>query len=161
MPPDLLRPHPGLHVLGATDDLPALLASVRMTAAPLRFGAGIKGKVLDSLAAGVPCICIPTAAEGIPLGPALASLVAPDAPGLAASILRLHRNPRLHAACRREGLALITAHWTEATTDIALNQAALPSTCDHDILKPIAYDLNLARQFTEKAGCKYQDGDPS
>ena len=124
MPPELRIARPGIQAMGAVDDLMPLLASVRMTVAPLQFGAGIKGKVLDSLAAGVPCVCSPTAAEGIPLGPALASLVAPDAPGLAASVLRLHRDQALHAACRREGLDLVTTAWTEGRTDEAMRNAA-------------------------------------
>ena len=98
-----------------------------MTVAPLQFGAGIKGKVIDSLAAGVPCICTPVAAEGIPLGPALASLVAPDASGLAAAILRLHRDPTLHAACRREGLSLVATSWTEAYVDRVMRESAGPA----------------------------------
>ncbi len=58
MPASLLIPHrprdPRLRVLGWVEDLHALLGSVRMTIAPLAYGAGLKGKVGDSLAAGVP-----------------------------------------------------------------------------------------------------------
>ncbi len=63
---------------------------VRLTVAPLRFGAGIKGKVLDSLAAGLPCVMTPIAAEGLELTGPLAGLVGADVAALAALILRLH-----------------------------------------------------------------------
>ena len=39
----------------------------RIFVAPLRSGAGIKGKVLSALAGGIPCVLTPTAAEGIGL----------------------------------------------------------------------------------------------
>jgi hypothetical protein len=62
---------------------------VRLTVAPLRHGAGVKAQVLDSFAAGVPCVMSPLAAEGIAL-PTAASLVGSDAEGIAAQILKVY-----------------------------------------------------------------------
>ena len=42
-------------------------ASCRLTVAPLRFGAGIKGKIVTSLAAGAACVASPVAVEGMGL----------------------------------------------------------------------------------------------
>ena len=44
-----------------------ILRSDRSTLAPLLSGAGIKGKVLEALARGTPCVLTPVAAEGIGL----------------------------------------------------------------------------------------------
>ena len=44
----------GVAALGLVEDLGEIFDRIRLTVAPLRFGAGIKGKVIDSLAAGVP-----------------------------------------------------------------------------------------------------------
>ncbi len=100
-----------IQALGRVDNLADVLEQVRMTVAPLAFGAGLKGKVADSLAAGVPCVCSAVAAEGYALPPPLQSLVAEDAAGLAASIIRLHeRRRRVHglpadrAGVRRPGV---------------------------------------------------------
>ena len=43
---------------------------------PLRYGAGIKGKVLESFAHGLPCVMSEMAAEGLDLPEDLAWLVA-------------------------------------------------------------------------------------
>jgi glycosyltransferase involved in cell wall biosynthesis len=51
---DLARP--GIEVPGRVGSLAAVLERIRLTVAPLRFGAGLKDKVLRSLAAGLPCI---------------------------------------------------------------------------------------------------------
>ena len=52
---------------GFVRDVAEVFDSCRVFVAPLRFGAGIKGKVLDSIAAGVPAVLSPVAVEGIPL----------------------------------------------------------------------------------------------
>ena len=115
--------------VGRIESLSGLLSQVRLTVAPLAFGAGLKGKVLDSLAMGVPCVCTPIAAEGLDLPSPLRDLVAADPAGLAASIVRLHRDAALFAACRAAGLAYVSAGFSEAVVDAGLRRAAgLPSS---------------------------------
>jgi glycosyltransferase involved in cell wall biosynthesis len=123
MPAVLREPRPGIVPIGAVNDLADALSGVRLTVASLAFGAGVKGKVLDSLAAGVPCVCTPIAAEGLELGPALCSLIAADTAGVALSILRLYRDPALYAACRAEGLDLIASRHGEAQVDALMREA--------------------------------------
>jgi hypothetical protein len=96
---------------------------VRLTVAPLRYGAGIKGKVLDSLAAGVPCVMSQVAAEGLPLRPSLRGLIATDAPQFARLILRLHAEEAGHAMAVQSGRSLIRRHNNEAVVDNALRGA--------------------------------------
>ena len=59
------RARDDVEAIGAVGDLADIFDRVRVTVAPLAYGAGIKGKVLDSLAAGIPCVCTPIAAEGL------------------------------------------------------------------------------------------------
>ncbi len=70
--PDGLRAaeRPGLRMLWHVSDIAKVLSRVRLKVAPLLFGAGVRDKVLESLAAGVPCACTPVAAEGLDLPPA-------------------------------------------------------------------------------------------
>jgi glycosyltransferase involved in cell wall biosynthesis len=72
--------------LGFVPSLDGVFERVRLTIAPLRFGAGLKGKVLESMAAGVPCVMTPVAAEGLDLPEELAGLVA-DQPALLADCI--------------------------------------------------------------------------
>ena len=83
-------PEARVHMLGWVATLGEVFSQVRMTAAPLRYGAGVKGKVLDSLAAGLPCVCSPIAAEGMNLPGTLSPLVGTSEEEIAAIILRLH-----------------------------------------------------------------------
>ncbi|WP_196137731.1 glycosyltransferase [Aliikangiella sp. G2MR2-5] len=54
-------------VTGFVEELDPYLDRLRLTIAPLRFGAGIKGKVGSSLSYGVPCITSKVASEGMGL----------------------------------------------------------------------------------------------
>jgi hypothetical protein len=103
-----------VRLVGAVGSIEAVLAMPRLTVAPLRFGAGLKGKVLDSFAAGVPCVMTPLAAEGFPLEGALPGLVADDAATLAALIVRLHQEPAFQREAARDGLALAARFDAEA-----------------------------------------------
>ncbi|MFZ6005527.1 MAG: glycosyltransferase [Actinomycetota bacterium] len=56
----------GCIVHGWVHDLSEMYASARLAIAPLRFGAGMKGKVTEALAMGVPVVTTPTGSEGMP-----------------------------------------------------------------------------------------------
>jgi O-antigen biosynthesis protein len=58
-------PSTGFRVLGpAVESIPTL-RDYRVCLAPIRFGAGIKGKIADAWAAGVPVVTSPLGAEGM------------------------------------------------------------------------------------------------
>ena len=121
-PPAALLARAGeqVRVLASLPDAAALWRQVRVSAAPLRFGAGIKGKVLESLAVGIPCVCAPLAAEGIALPE---SLLAADPEAMAERLWRLHETEAENAAAAAAGLALIGNGYTEATVALALGRA--------------------------------------
>jgi O-antigen biosynthesis protein len=58
----------GVEVMGYVDDatLASLYKSTRVVVAPLRFGAGVKLKVLEAMANGVPVVTTSTGAQGLP-----------------------------------------------------------------------------------------------
>ena len=66
-PEDLAAGSSNVDVLGHLQDIDPWFESVRVTVAPLRYGAGAKGKVASSLARGVPCIATSLASEGMAL----------------------------------------------------------------------------------------------
>ena len=118
-----LRPH-SVEPIGHVSNLSTVFDRVRLTIAPLAFGAGVKGKVLDSLAAGVPCVCTTVAADGLDLPESLRDLVADTSGGLARSILALHQDKVLNQTCAEAGLNYIATMNSESHVD-ALLQAAI------------------------------------
>jgi GT2 family glycosyltransferase/2-polyprenyl-3-methyl-5-hydroxy-6-metoxy-1,4-benzoquinol methylase len=73
-------------VVGYVDDPVPWLARARVHASPVRFGAGIKLKLLDSMAAGLPFVTTPTGAEGLHLEPVRDAVVA-EPPGELARLI--------------------------------------------------------------------------
>lgn len=124
--PDRLRRLAGdrVQILGALPDLSELFDRVRLTVAPLAFGAGIKGKVLESLAAGAPCVCTPIAAEGLGFPPQLARFVGETAAELAEAMVALHSDEKLNQEIAAAGLDFINDFASELRVDTALAQAA-------------------------------------
>jgi glycosyltransferase involved in cell wall biosynthesis len=117
----------GVLALGRVENLPEIFDRVRLTVAPLRFGAGIKGKVIDSLAAGVPCVMTPIGAEGLDLPAALERCIATTAEATAAAIGHLHNDRKANAACRAAGLDYIEEVFSEAQLDALMRQALGPA----------------------------------
>jgi glycosyltransferase involved in cell wall biosynthesis len=79
----------GVRYLGRVGNLEAWLAGLRLTVAPLRFGAGAKGKVASSLCNGVPVVGTSVALEGM-WHPGEGVRVADDPARMAAEIVRLN-----------------------------------------------------------------------
>jgi autotransporter passenger strand-loop-strand repeat protein len=96
-----------IRIVGPVADLAAVFDRVRLTVAPLRFGAGIKGKVLESFAAGVPCVMTSVAAEGLPLSPGLRRLVGDTRDQIANLICHLHGSARRNATLGRAGMKMV------------------------------------------------------
>jgi glycosyltransferase involved in cell wall biosynthesis len=102
--------------VGYLEDLDGFLGKVRLTVAPLRYGAGVKGKVGSSLAAGVPCVGTSIAAEG--MGPDIgkAIVVADDPVQFAERIVALHEDAAPWTRISDDG-------WTYASEQFSLGAA--------------------------------------
>jgi glycosyltransferase involved in cell wall biosynthesis len=98
-----------VRALGHLPDVGPWFEGLRLTVAPLRFGAGAKGKVASSLAAGVPCVATPIAAEGMALSEAAGVLVAGDAAGFAALLVEAYGDAGRWERLSRGGVAYAEA----------------------------------------------------
>ncbi|RCW47279.1 GT2 family glycosyltransferase [Halopolyspora algeriensis] len=101
----------GVEVHGWVADLAPLYDAARVTVAPLRFGTGVKGKVGESLGAGVPVVGTAPAMEGVHLTPGGDVLIADDARGLADGIVRLLTDDRAWQRLSTSGQAAVAAQF--------------------------------------------------
>lgn len=85
----------GVKIVGFVENLDEVLATARLSVAPLRFGAGIKGKVVSSLLSGLPCVLSKVASEGMGLIDGEHVLEGETAEEIATAIIRLHEDPQL------------------------------------------------------------------
>ncbi|WP_081740967.1 glycosyltransferase [Hyphomicrobium sp. 802] len=93
----------GINVLGFVQDLNPILDKCRVTIAPLRYGAGVKGKIVMSLMHGIPCVATPVATEGMGLVTGKHILVAKNPVEFADSIVSLERNDALWETLSKNG----------------------------------------------------------
>ncbi len=107
-----LADRPGVIVHGHVPDLTPLLAGVRLTVAPIRYGAGVKGKVNQPMAHGQPVVATACAIEGMHLRPGEDVLVADDAPGFAAEVLRAYHDSALWQQLASNGRRNIQEHFS-------------------------------------------------
>lgn len=115
--------YPGVEYMGAVPDVGPWFERLRLTVAPLRFGAGVKGKVVSSLAAGVPCVVTGIAAEGMGLRHGVDALLADDAAGMARQILRLRDDEGLWNRLSAGGMAHVAGQFSPAAWRLRLRQA--------------------------------------
>ena len=101
-----------VRVAGWVPDIEPLLDGSRAMVAPLRYGAGMKGKVTQSLAAGLPVATTPIGAEGLGATPGEHMLVEDDLEALAAAVVRLHRDDELWRKLSAHGLELARSGWS-------------------------------------------------
>lgn len=78
-------------VTGFVPDLEPYLDGCRVSIASLRYGAGMKGKVGEAMAAGLPVVATGVAAEGMDLVPGEHALIADDPATFADAVCRLYR----------------------------------------------------------------------
>lgn len=113
-------PERGLHVTGYVEDVTPYFERARLSIAPLRYGAGVKGKINMSMAYGVPVVATACAAEGMFLTPGEDILVGEDGAAFAAAVTRLYSDPALWARLSAQGLTNIEQHFSRQTARATL-----------------------------------------
>ena len=106
-----------VEVTGYVDDLHALFARCRVFVAPLRFGAGIKGKLLFAMGQGLPAVASPVAVEGIPAEPDTHVAVAGPVHEWVERIAALYHDPNRWQRQSDAGRALVAEHFSPAVVE--------------------------------------------
>jgi glycosyltransferase involved in cell wall biosynthesis len=101
-------------VTGWVPDVKPYLDSHLVSIAPLRFGSGMKGKVGEAMANGVPVVVTNIAAEGMELTDGVTALIADSANEFADAVTRLLRDELLHHRLSTNGRHAARTRWSEA-----------------------------------------------
>jgi GT2 family glycosyltransferase/2-polyprenyl-3-methyl-5-hydroxy-6-metoxy-1,4-benzoquinol methylase len=100
-----------VRITGFVEDLNSLLGKMRVSVAPLRYGAGIKGKIGTALAVGLPVVATSIAAEGMSLIDGEHLLIANKVEEFAASVARLHTDETLWHRLHKNGFEFAQQNW--------------------------------------------------
>jgi glycosyltransferase involved in cell wall biosynthesis len=85
---------PGIRLSADLPDLRNALCSSRVYVCPMRYGTGVKNKLLEAMALGLPIISYPEAIQGITCTPGKHLLLADDPQGFARLALDLLHDPQ-------------------------------------------------------------------
>jgi len=116
-----------IEVKGFIEDLDAVLDAALVSVAPLRFGAGIKGKISTALSHGLPVVGTSIASEGMGLTNRENILIADTPHDIANAICTLHEDPNLWALLSQNGVIFSEKKWGAESSygklrDVLLNQ---------------------------------------
>jgi O-antigen biosynthesis protein len=91
-------------VAGLQRDVRPFFDSVKLSVAPLRFGAGVKGKINQSMAFGVPVVATSMAIEGMELKDREDILVADEPEDFAHALVELYESQELWSRLSQNGI---------------------------------------------------------
>ena len=122
--PQWIRDNPelfGVNILGYVTDVKPLFNSVLATVAPLRFGAGVKGKIGQSLAYGVPVVTTVVGAEGMHLTESDVG-IARNEDEFADIITALHLNKTFWESLRKGGQRIIRNNFSRTVAMLGIKK---------------------------------------
>ncbi len=107
-------------VTGHVPDVAPYFTRARASISPLRYGAGVKGKVNLALSYGVPVVATTPSIEGMHLTPGADVLVADTAEAFADAIAQVYRDEMLWHRMSDGGRAIIRQHFSRDVARAAL-----------------------------------------
>ncbi|KEA63905.1 Glutamate synthase [NADPH] large chain [Marinobacterium lacunae] len=102
----LHNPKQGFLIKGWANDVNQVMQKARINLAPLRFGAGLKGKLVDALACGTPSITTSVGAEGMAEHDSWPQPVEDTAEHFAERAVALYTEPNQWLECQQLGFEL-------------------------------------------------------
>ncbi|HYY42566.1 MAG TPA: glycosyltransferase family 4 protein, partial [Pyrinomonadaceae bacterium] len=102
----------GVHVRGYVPDVTPYWQTRRVFVAPLRYGAGVKGKIGEALAHGLPCVTTSVGAEGMGLQHNESAMITDTPEAFAAAVVQLYTQRELWQRLADNGYAHIARHFT-------------------------------------------------
>lgn len=109
-------------VHGFVEDIMPFMDGCRVSVAPLRYGAGVKGKVNMAMSCGLPVVATPIAVEGMHVSAGREVMVAAEATDFADAIVRVYRDEALWQALSTHGLANVEHHFSFAAARSAIER---------------------------------------
>ncbi len=114
-------------VHGYVPDPTPIFDGNRVFVSPLRFGAGMKGKIGHAMSHGLPVVTTSIGAEGMRLSDGENALVADGAEAFAAAVIRLHEDELLWSRITRGSLLHVQQNFSEEVVRTTLASIFSPA----------------------------------
>ncbi len=120
-----LASRPGVHVTGSVPDIRPYVWSAGVVVSPLRFGTGVKNKLLAALAMKKAVVATTPTIEGLEVVEGRDLLVADEPADFAAKVLQLIENPEYGQRLAESGCAFVRERYTWESSAQRLEQVLL------------------------------------
>lgn len=139
----LHNPKEGFLVKGWAEDAVAVMRQARVCLAPLPFGAGLKGKLLEAMQCGTPSVTTSIGVEGMALEQQWAGAIADAAADIAIAAVNLYQQAENWQQAQQQGSVILQQRFSDIQADKVWQQLQLLLTEPDDIRT-----LRRARNFT-------------
>ena len=136
--------HPGITLTGYVPDLQTVYRDSRVSVAPLLFGSGMKVKVLDAMARGIPTVTTSVGAEGIEVENGRHLLVEDDPLCMAQRIDQLLDDPGLWQELQTASRELVRERYTWRRLFSEMHRAIELGLKEHARSRPLSHTGVLA-----------------
>ncbi len=116
---------PGVHVTGGVPDVRPYLGAAGIFVCPLRFGTGVKNKILAALSMDRAVVATRLSVEGLALEGGRDLLLADDPAEFAAKVVQLIQDPEYAERLARQGRATVLANYSWQNSARLLEEALL------------------------------------
>lgn len=110
----LQQPKDGFHIMGRADDAQEVVRNARVVVAPLRFGAGIKGKLVEAMQCGTPSVTTTIGAESMCGDLPWNGFITDDAQIFADRAVQLYHNKILWLKAQENGYEIIKKRYLKS-----------------------------------------------
>jgi glycosyltransferase involved in cell wall biosynthesis len=104
----------GVQFTGWVPNADPVFDGARVFVAPLRYGAGMKGKVGQAMALGIPTVTTTIGAEGMDLEDGTHALIRDDPRAFAEAVIDIHENEALWTTISIAAMAAVVERWSPA-----------------------------------------------
>jgi len=101
------QPKNGFYIMGRAVDAVEIVKNARVVLAPIRFGAGLKGKLLEAMQCGTPSVTTAIGSEAMHANLPWNGFIEDDAAEFAKKAIRLYQDENLWYEAQKKGIVII------------------------------------------------------
>jgi len=109
----LHKPTDKFHIMGRAENAAQVVKNARVVLAPIRFGAGAKGKLIESMQCGTPSITTTIGAESMPGDLTWNGTIADHPDDFAKGAVELYQNENRWKEAQRNGIEIINKRYSK------------------------------------------------
>ena len=110
----LHQPKQGFQIMGRADDAQEVVSKARVVLAPLRFGAGIKGKLLEAMQCGTPSLTTSIGAESMYGDLPWNGFITDNPEDFASKAVSLYQDKTLWITAQKNGIQIIEKRYLKS-----------------------------------------------